>query len=142
MSGFGDVKAAERAWLERSFDKKTFGTHLRANISEKQFGEGKCARHVRLALFASGRKLVSWPASAKDWGSALLALGFIVVPDVTHVPQCGDVAVMQPPRSATTKHGHIQGYDGTNWISDFVQAEFWPGPAYRKDKPSYVIYRF
>jgi hypothetical protein len=37
--------------------------------------------------------------------------------------------------------GHIAGYDGKSWVSDFVQADFWPGQAYRKEKPSYVVYR-
>jgi hypothetical protein len=37
--------------------------------------------------------------------------------------------------------GHIAGYDGKNWISDFVQHGFWPGLAYVKEKPSYVVYR-
>jgi len=52
----------------------------------------------------------------------------------------GDIVVMEP-----TKHGdqagHIAGYDGKNWVSDFVQRGFWPGPAYEKEKPSYVVYR-
>ena len=33
------------------------------------------------------------------------------------------------------------GYRELHWVSDFVQSGFWPGPAYRKEKPSYVIYR-
>jgi len=53
--------------------------------------------------------------------------------------EVGDVAVIQNPSSSTA--GHIQGYDGANWISDFVQDAFWPGPAYRSEKPAYVIYR-
>jgi hypothetical protein len=39
-------------------------------------------------------------------------------------------------------------YDGTQWISDFLQTDmhdgkeaFWPGKEYRKEQPSYVIYR-
>jgi hypothetical protein len=54
--------------------------------------------------------------------------------------QQGDIVVIQP-----TKHGnpagHIAGYDGKDWISDFVQRGFWPGSAYEKEKPGYVVYR-
>ena len=54
--------------------------------------------------------------------------------------QQGDIVVIQP-----TKHGnpagHIAGYDGKDWISDFVQHGFWPGTAYAKEKPNYVVYR-
>jgi hypothetical protein len=142
MSGMGDVKLAEaKAGLHKpAFDTEAFGKHLRKNVSAKTFGEGKCAKHVREALFAHGRKLATWPVSAKDWGPSLLALGFTPVDAATHVPQAGDIAVIQPPKGET--HGHIQGHDGTNWISDFVQKEFWPGPSFRKDKPAYVIYRY
>lgn len=40
------------------------------------------------------------------------------------------------------KAGHIAGYDGKDWISDFVQNGFWPGKAYRTERPDYVIYRY
>ncbi|KHG49778.1 hypothetical protein T636_A1500 [Enterobacter hormaechei subsp. xiangfangensis] len=32
-------------------------------------------------------------------------------------------------------------YDGTQWISDFVQKSMYPGPGYRKMQPSFKIYR-
>lgn len=81
--------------------------------------------------------------SAQRTGDHLLRTGFreITVDDVeTFMPMKGDVAVIQ----ATTHHlsGHIQGYDGKTWVSDFVQRRgFWPGEEYRKEKPRYVIYR-
>jgi hypothetical protein len=56
-----------------------------------------------------------------------------------YVPQLGDIAVIQ--RTSNGPHGHIEGYDGANWISDFVQREFWPGPKYRAEKPRFEIYR-
>ena len=142
MAGMGDVKLAElkAALGTAGFDKPKFAKHLRANVSAKPFGEGKCARHVRLALFEAGRKLGAWPVSAKDWGASMLALGFVPLSETGYVPQQGDVAVIQPPNGEV--HGHIQGHDGSAWISDFVQKEFWPGPSYRKDKPRFVVYRY
>jgi len=42
------------------------------------------------------------------------------------VAQQGDIAVIQPT-SAGNCAGHIEGYDGSAWISDFIQSGFWPG---------------
>jgi hypothetical protein len=75
--------------------------------------------------------------------NSMLRAGFhtVKVDDLsTFKPMKGDVAVIK----ATTHHksGHIQGYDGKNWISDFVQKNgFWPGKEYREEIPDYVIYR-
>ena len=107
------------------------------------FGKGKCALRVRLALKDGGYAPTTWPELAKDWGPSMLRAGFheITVDDVkTFMPMKGDVAVIQ----ATAHHssGHIQGYDGKTWVSDFVQRRgFWPGEEYRNEKPKYVIYR-
>jgi type VI secretion system secreted protein VgrG len=122
------------------FDTKKFAIYLVQHKSAKQFGEGRCAHYVRLALAAAGLKPVTWPQSAKYWGGTLLALGFTTVNQVGYIPETGDIVVIQPPAGDT--NGHIAGYDGKNWVSDFVQREMWPGPAYRAQKPAYVIFRY
>jgi hypothetical protein len=124
------------------FDADRFAKHLATNVSAKPFGEGACAKHVRLGLFAAEKRLANWPVSAKLWGASLLALGFKPLAPTETIFRKGDIAVMQPPSSDPDGHGHIQGHDGTNWISDFVQRDFWPGPAYRKEKPAFVVYRY
>jgi len=53
----------------------------------------------------------------------------------------GDIVVIQPMAKGNTS-GHIAGYDGKDWISDFIQLGFWPNGEYRKERPSYVIYRY
>lgn len=55
-------------------------------------------------------------------------------------PQKGDVAVIQPTAKGNSA-GHIEGYDGKDWISDFVQTGFWPGASDRSEKPADAIYR-
>jgi hypothetical protein len=54
-----------------------------------------------------------------------------------------DVMVMQP-HNGGLQAGHVAGYDGQKWISDFVQTDFWAGPVYRNQipRPSYVVYRY
>ncbi|MES2150099.1 MAG: CHAP domain-containing protein [Pseudomonadota bacterium] len=124
-------------------DLKKFTTHLSNNADKLGFGKGKCALFVRLALQAGGLRTAVWPVHAREWGPTLLAAGFheieVARPE-TFTPMKGDVAIIQA--TSIRKSGHIQGYDGTNWVSDFVQRNgFWPGPEYRTEKPSYVVYR-
>ena len=125
------------------FDKQRFVTFLRANVSLQQFGEGRCAKFVRVALADAGLVPTSHPVSAKDWGPTLVSLGFaeLVAGDTDY--QLGDVAVIQG--TSESKDGHIQGYDSAarQWISDFVEKkrDFWPGPSFRKEKPAFVVYR-
>ena len=57
-----------------------------------------------------------------------------------YTPKAGDVVVIQPYTGGRT-HGHIAMYDGTSWVSDFVQNDMWGGPGYRKNQPSKTIYR-
>jgi hypothetical protein len=82
----------------------------------------------------------SHPLKAKDWGPTLIALGFVPIPNAGYTPKPGDIAVIQSTTASDA--GHIEGYDGQNWISDFVQREFWPGPSFRIEKPAYIIYRW
>lgn len=124
-----------------TFDKSRFCRFLRANVSPAQFGEGKCARYVRVALADAGLVPASHPVSAKDWGPTLESLGFIATDSDGSDARPGDVVVIQPPRGE--RHGHIAGFDGTNWISDFVQMRgLYPGPAYRAEEPDFTIYRW
>ena len=118
-----------------------FTTHLRKNACERS--QGRCARWVRQALEAGGAKTSGYPIYAKDWGPTLLRIGFQPL-SIDKLDQFnfkkGDVVVLQPHKSGNPA-GHIAGFDGKSWISDFVQNDIWSGPAYRKEKPSYVVYR-
>ena len=124
-----------------SFDKERFVTFLRNNVSPAEFGEGMCARHVRLALADAGLIPAQHPLSAKDWGPTLIALGFKAVPLAPTDAILGDIAVIQA--TSESADGHIEGYDGNEWISDFVQKRgFWPGPSFRAETPAFIIYRW
>jgi hypothetical protein len=122
-----------------SFDKDKFAKTLNDNALPP-FGQGKCARYVRLAIEAAGGNTAGHPISAKDWGPTLARIGCTTIAQQGYIAQKGDIAVIQ----ATSKspHGHIQGHDGTRWISDFIQSAFWPGPSFREEKPSYEVYRY
>lgn len=115
-------------------------THLKNHA--KSQSQGYCAKYVREAIQAGGISL--WgprPNSAKDYGRVLRDAGFT---EYSSVPpggyKAGDIAVIQNP-DAQHKHGHMQMYSGSQWISDFKQKNFWPGSIYTEKKPSYKIYR-
>ena len=113
--------------------------YLRDNAEEHS--TGNCARYVREAIEAGGVTLIRH-VSAKNYGSSLLAVGFILIPsgpDYLHRP--GDVGIVQPIQGHP--HGHMAMFDGKHWISDFVQLHgLYPGQSYRKAKPAYSIYRY
>ncbi|NOU62284.1 RHS repeat-associated core domain-containing protein [Marinifilum caeruleilacunae] len=102
---------------------------------------GKCAKAVRLAITAGGINTSNRPVSAKDYGSYLVKWGFTEVSIKNYTPLSGDIRVIQN-YTGGSKHGHINMYNGSQWVSDFKENGFWPGPGYRKNKPSYKIYRW
>lgn len=123
-------------------DKKKFAAHLRDNAEDRS--TSKCATYVRKALEAGGVSTTGHPPDAKDYEVVLLRNGYHSVAadsaEAPYIPMIGDIVIIQPTAKGN-KAGHIAGFDGADWISDFVQSGFWPGPAYRKERPSYVIYR-
>ncbi|HEY1930491.1 MAG TPA: hypothetical protein VGG99_00620 [Acetobacteraceae bacterium] len=122
-----------------TFDKQKFAAALDDNALPP-FGRGVCATYVRKALEAAGLNTAGHPFYAKDWGPTLLRLGFAAVPADGFSARLGDVAVIQSTSQSVA--GHIEGFDGKNWVSDFVQPAFWPGPGFRTEKPAYTVYRW
>lgn len=122
-------------------DKERFATHLRQHAAG--CSTHRCAAYVRQALEAGGADTNGHPVDARDYGPTLLRNGFCEFKPpslAAYVPAKGDIVVIQPAAGGC-KSGHIQAYDGKNWISDFVQLGFWPGPVYRQETPPYAIYR-
>jgi hypothetical protein len=126
------------------------------NAKAHDHSTGYCARYVREAIQAGGVD-VSRPVPpdgmksppARIYGPALEDAGFAPVasgdqpatyPPQEYTPQAGDVAVMQP--ASHNPDGHMSMYNGKIWVSDFRQRDFWPGNAYRNERPSFVIYRY
>ncbi|SNT70559.1 CHAP domain-containing protein [Psychrobacter sp. LV10R520-6] len=80
---------------------------------------GYCARYVRKALQSAGYEFTPNP-SAYQYASrgTLAGAGFSKISNDMPT-QVGDVIVYD--RSSKRPHGHIQIFDGTDWISDFRQ---------------------
>lgn len=86
---------------------------------------GRCALYVRRALQAAGYQFTQQPSAYMYATKGTLAsAGFVKLSNDNYVPQVGDVAVFN--RTSKNPHGHIQIYDGNQWVSDFRQNKFSP----------------
>ncbi|OOS22938.1 CHAP domain-containing protein [Moraxella pluranimalium] len=85
----------------------------------------KCALYVRRALQAAGYQFTPQVSAYMYASNGILAnAGFVKLKNDGYVPQVGDVAVFN--RTSRNPHGHIQIYDGNQWVSDFRQNKFSP----------------
>ncbi|WP_182406993.1 CHAP domain-containing protein [Psychrobacter sp. GP33] len=85
---------------------------------------GYCARYVRKALQSAGYDFTPNPSAYQYATRGTLAqAGFTKISNDMPT-QIGDVVVFD--RSSKHPHGHIQIFDGSNWISDFRQNSISP----------------
>ena len=82
------------------------------------------ARYVRKALQSAGYEFTPNPSAYQYASRGTLAqAGFAKISNNTQ-PQVGDVVVYD--RSSKHPHGHIQIFDGNDWVSDFRQSSISP----------------
>jgi hypothetical protein len=140
LVGCNDGDEVIEGSTETSFNLATFALVLRQRAN--RWGVTECARYVRIALCRAG--LTAACGSGKNaglWDGYLLGLGFTEVahgitskryvdenlagtephfvptpPATSFTLQIGDIAVMQ-----YGGNGHVCAWDGTDWISDFIQ---------------------
>lgn len=80
---------------------------------------GYCARYVRTGLQAAGYKFQQQPMAYQYvTNGTLQKMGFEQV-SMDEPPQKGDISVMGPRYQGHA--GHISIFNGSNWVSDFVQ---------------------
>ena len=112
-----------------------------ANIATQKAlpkSSGYCARYVRQALQASGYKFQQ-PRYAREYNNGIMnKIGFSTIASNTK-PQKGDVMVM--PAQGGHSSGHIQIYNGSQWVSDFVQPNKNPWRNVPNDKLQFKLYR-
>ncbi|MGA2809593.1 MAG: CHAP domain-containing protein [Terracidiphilus sp.] len=99
-----------------------------------------CAMYCRMGLEAAGLNTADRPQSgdAGDYGPFLMRHGAQVVSPDSYTPQVGDVVVFD--KTDQHPYGHIEMYDGSHWVSDFMQHSISP---YRDagTTPPFTIYR-
>ncbi len=103
--------------------------------------EDSHARAIRLSLKAGGLDTKGYPSHSKDYGPFLIKLGFSLISPTNYIPRRGDIRVFQPYPGGDPV-GHIDVYEGNQWVSDFKEDNFWPSAKYKKYHPAYQIFRW
>ena len=117
------------------FNKNATIAHLNANALSASIG--RCGVWVREALEAGDFWRTNHNlGSAHMWAGYLESRGVPTVPfDYNFQPRVGDIAVFGAV--VGHPHGHIQMWNGQQWVSDFKQCNgnnengFWVNNAYR-----------
>lgn len=124
-----------KLFLSRSaIDIKKFTQYL-SNIDAVRSSQ-KCARSIRVALESAGAQIKNHPVAASDWGTTLTQLGFKKISPSFSNPQRGDIYIIK--RTAKHSYGHIAGFTGSQWVSDFKQRSH---DVYNDDSVRYEYYR-
>jgi hypothetical protein len=149
LSGLGEKKNKSIPGSTANKKRSRFDADAAAKAAADSAGNspgGHCAKAVREALEAGGIKLER-VASAKDYGPSLENAGFkpIAVTESTYTPAKGDVVIFQPCKNSHPD-GHMQIYDGTQFVSDFKQKDkLWPNSSetsvWKKEKPKFTVFR-
>ena len=82
----------------------------------------RCARSIRIALQTAGAKFSNHPVAAADWGNTLEEIGYQQIQPSFDNPQEGDIYIID--RTRKHRYGHIAGYTGSEWVSDFKQRNY------------------
>jgi len=93
-------------------------------------------KYVGLALQAGGIKGAM--ADGKNYGPILVKNGFHVVNTKGYSPMKGDVTVVDG--NASHKWGHVQMYNGDQWVSDFFQGWCSTKPGYEYGGKGFMVY--
>ena len=117
-----------------TLDKEKAAAYVTKNAEVKS--RTWCAWYVMRALQEGGCPIYLLPAYGYSW--LLPRMDFVEVSKENYVPQKGDLIVFP----AIGKHiwGHIQMWNGNQWVSDFRQKNMIPAKAYHKTK--WQIFRY
>lgn len=99
---------------------------------------GYCAKYVADALLAAGYKFTRQNSAYMYASGPLSGAGFTNIGNSGKY-QIGDVMVWSAHGVGSKGgaiHGHIQIFNGRNWVSDFIQNNLRPGPKYVSSKPT------
>ena len=106
-----------------------------------------CAQAVKNGLTAGGLNGNSLHNGPQNYGPGLQSMGFNPIPytgSQNLLP--GDVMIFQPWPGKPGGSGHIQVWNGSQWVSDFMQPNMsngYPGPGsiYQKNGSTFQLYR-
>ena len=137
-----------RRFMKTGFNINAAIAYLNAHAHSSS--RGKCSWNVQDAIKAGGIDVGSVYRAGRKYGPLLEEWGFHKETSslTNYLPIRGDIAVIQGYQGGTADsngipYGHIQMYNGDQWVSDFFQTRpFWPGRDYERYMPTFHIYRW
>lgn len=102
---------------------------------------GDCALYVRKAMQAAQLKsfISGGIGHANQFPPQLLAMSWVAVGQNVTSWKKGDISVFQRTNTRLgAKYGHVAIYNGSQWVSDFIQSSVQPN---RKDNLTFTLYR-
>lgn len=120
--------------INQLFDLSKFTDRLK-QISAR-VSSARCARSIRTALENAGAQIEQHPVAASDWGLTLEKIGYKKIDPAFNQPIEGDIYIIQ--RTKRHSYGHIAGYTGTQWVSDYKQPSY---DVYHDPEAIYAYYR-
>ena len=117
-----------------TIDVSMFSEKLTTRASYRS--SSQCAKFVRIALQSAGANIVQHPIAASDWGRTLQQIGYQKITPEFNNPQPGDIYIIH--RTKKHRYGHIAGFTGSQWVSDFKQTSY---DVYKDPNVTYSYYR-
>jgi len=124
---------------------KNFVDFMNKQDQGKTNPKGDCAQSVKNGLDAGfgGKQGETLHNGPQNYGPGLEKLGFVPINNNSPLKP-GDVMIFQT--FSGRPWGHIQMWNGSNWLSDYIQknrSDGYPGPSdtYKNANPSYQLYR-
>lgn len=118
---------------KQTININTFSKRL-SKVSARTSSQ-QCAKSIRLALESAGARFAQHPIAAADWGKTLKDIGYKQIDPAFENPEQGDIYIIQ--RTKAHSYGHIAGFSGAEWVSDFKQSSY----AVYKENVKYSYYR-
>jgi hypothetical protein len=154
----GDIGTQMGSWIERKLraagdflgitnDDEGLGAGVTAKANKAadlitqnalEKSSGYCAKFVRKGLQEAGYDLKTQEFAYQYGNGALVDAGFTNI-DPNAAPQKGDIMVM--PAQGKHSAGHIQMYNGEQWVSDFKQKSRNPWGDIADENLQYKLYR-
>lgn len=129
----GDMKGSD-------WDLDKMATVVTKNAQGRS-STGDCALYVRKALQASQIKqfFAGGLGHANQMPTQLIRMNWVAVGQNVTSWKKGDIVVFQRTNTRLgQKYGHVAIFNGSQWVSDFIQPSVQPN---RKDNLTYTLYR-
>ena len=124
-------------WREEGYDREFDPDKCRKCLAAWKLVHQKCG----LGEYAGTVYAKNFGPKLEQYGYKCIYSGNSATCPSGYTPQLGDTRVWESHPEQKEPAGHIDWWNGTNWVSDFKENNWYPGKRYKKYKVSYKIYR-